>query len=134
MQCDGRAEPPGGRRLGALRTPTPTGTTTTTPDAAPRLSAASLTRRRFRVKQGTAFRFTVSESATITIRITRHKPRSLRGTLKRKVAQGPQRVAFSGRFGRKALAPGGYDATVTATDAAGNRSRAVLLHFTILRG
>ena len=93
----------------------------------------SVTRRRFRAKKGTAFRFTVSESATVTIRIARHKPRSVRGTLKRKVAKGPQRVAFSGRFGHKALAPGSYDATVRATDAAGNRSRAVLLRFTILR-
>ena len=93
----------------------------------------SLTRRRFRAKQGTAFRFTVSESATVTIRITRHKPPSLRGTLKRKVAKGPQRIAFSGRFGRKALAPGIYDARLTATDAAGHRSRAVVLRFTIIR-
>ena len=65
--------------------------------------------------------------------IKRHSRRSVRGTLKRKVAKGRQRVDFSGRFGRKPLAPGSYDASVTATDAAGNRSRAVLLHFTILR-
>lgn len=41
----------------------------------------SLTRCRLRVKQGTAFRFTVSESATVAIRITRHAPHSVRGTL-----------------------------------------------------
>ena len=117
----------------ASATPTPTPTATPTPDAAPRLSAVSLTRRRFRAKQGTAFRLTVSESATVTIRVTRHKPPSLRGTLKRKVAKGQQRITFSGRFGRKALAPGSYDARLTATDAAGHRSRAVVLRFTIIR-
>ncbi len=114
-------------------TPTPTPVGTTPDTAAPALSAVSLTRRRFRAKRGTTFRFTVSERATVTIRITRHKPRSVRGTLKRNVAKGPQRVAFSGRFGGKALAPGAYDVRVRATDAAGNRSRAVTLHFTILR-
>ena len=49
---------------------------------------------------------------------------------------GPDRtllVIGSAFRGRKALAPGIYDARVTATDAAGNRSRAVRLRFTILR-
>jgi hypothetical protein len=41
---------------------------------------------------------------------------------------------FSGRIGRRALAPGAYRAIVRATDAAGNRSAAATVRFTVLHG
>jgi hypothetical protein len=40
---------------------------------------------------------------------------------------------FSGRIGRRALAPGAYRALVRATDAAGNRSAAATVRFTVVR-
>jgi hypothetical protein len=40
---------------------------------------------------------------------------------------------FSGRSGRKALAPGAYKMTLTAVDASGNKSKALDLSFTIVR-
>jgi hypothetical protein len=40
---------------------------------------------------------------------------------------------LSGRVGRRALTPGAYRLEVTATDAAGNRSRPVTASFRIAR-
>ena len=54
------------------------------------------------------------------------------GTLTRALKAGPATIAFSGRFGRKALAPGTYTATLRAADAAGNRSKVVVLTFTVV--
>jgi hypothetical protein len=42
-------------------------------------------------------------------------------------------LKFSGRIGRRALRPGSYRATITATDAAGNKSRPKTLSFKIVR-
>jgi hypothetical protein len=49
--------------------------------------------------------------------------------------QGPGRVstAFSGRIGRRKLAPGGYRATIGATDAVGARARTRQVNFSIVR-
>ena len=41
---------------------------------------------------------------------------------------------FSGRIGRRALAPGSYRATLVARDAAGNASKAKRLGFRVVRG
>jgi hypothetical protein len=46
---------------------------------------------------------------------------------------GAQRVRFSGRLGSRALRPGLHRATVTATDPAGNRARAVQVTFRVVR-
>jgi hypothetical protein len=46
---------------------------------------------------------------------------------------GVNKFAFSGRLGRKALAPGGYRATLVARDGAGNDSAPKLASFTIVR-
>jgi hypothetical protein len=40
---------------------------------------------------------------------------------------------FSGRIGRKALAPGAYKMTLTGVDPAGTKSKALELRFTIVR-
>lgn len=160
-----------------------------TANAAPRISKASLLRKRFRVsakstarvavvtsataarigepnaaakkraaaKKGTAFRFTLSEAATVRIAIERRetgrkrggkcvKPtRALRsakrctrfvkaGALTRRdLAAGKRSVAFSGRIGRKALKPGSYRAVLTATDRGGKAGKPVRLAFRVAR-
>ena len=45
---------------------------------------------------------------------------------------GTQRLRFSGRFRSHALRAGPYRATLTATDLAGNRSRAIRLTFRVV--
>lgn len=44
------------------------------------------------------------------------------GTLRRASSSGRNTVAFSGRIGKRALTKGAYRVSVTATDAAGNRT------------
>ena len=99
---------------------------------APAVSRVSLTHRRFRVGHGTTLRLTLSERATVSIAIAHG--RTVRGTLVRK-SSGPGKVsvAFSGKIGKTALRPGDYTATITATDAAGNRSKTVRVKFTVVK-
>jgi hypothetical protein len=108
--------------------------------------------------KGTTFRFTLSVPAKLTISFThsvtglrsghkcvkpskrlrhahaRHCRRTVTvGTLTRaKEPKGSDAVAFSGRLGHKAFAPGSYTATLTAT-AAGVPSLPAKLSLTILR-
>jgi hypothetical protein len=109
------------------------------------------------VGRGTAFRFTLSKAGVVTIRIARarlgrrvgrrclaatrarrHRPSCTRligaGNLTRRLAAGRRSVPFSGRIGRRPLAPGRYRATLTARDAAGDVSRSQTLSFTIVAG
>jgi Domain of unknown function (DUF4394) len=123
-----------------------------------RLSA----RRRPRAKAGTTIRYRLSENAAVSFRIERTlagRSRRVRGrrrcvkptralvrararrckryrragTLSRQGRAGANRLAFSGRVGRRALRRGRYRLTLQATDAAGNRSRASRRNFTIVR-
>ncbi len=100
---------------------TPPGSDTT----APVLSGVSLSRTR-------VLRFSSSEAGALSIRIERVRPRRKVATLTRAIKQGPGRVALSGRIGTKRMKPGSYRLTLTARDAAGNRSKATLRTFTIL--
>jgi hypothetical protein len=108
-------------------------------------------------RRGTAFRYTLSERARVTIaidrllpgrrvgrrclaatRARRHRPRCTRalrrGTLVRTgVVAGRRSTPFSGRLGRRSLAPGRYRATLRATDAAGNVSRPATIRFRVVR-
>jgi glucose/arabinose dehydrogenase len=109
------------------------------------------------VARGTAFRFTLSEAGAVTIRLDRarlgrrvgrrclaatrargRRPGCTRliaaGSLSRDLAAGRRSVPFSGRIGRRALAPGFYRATITDRDGAGNASRQHVLPFTIVAG
>jgi len=110
-----------------------------------------------RAPVGTTFRFTSSEPATAVLQVARGtagrrkgascvKPtRKLRkakkctryvrvGALMRLAVPGPNSVPFTGRIGSKALKPGKYMLTVTATDLAGNMSaRAATGKFTVVR-
>jgi hypothetical protein len=56
----------------------------------------------------------------------------LTGTLTAKVAKGGAKVAFTGAFGRKALKPGRYRATLTVTDA-GLTSKPATATFAVVR-
>jgi virginiamycin B lyase len=105
------------------------------------------------VPSGTQLRFNLSEPARVAVKIERKlRGRRVRGrcrasartgkrctlwasagrSLTRQGLQGPNSIAFSGRLGRKALPTGPYRARLTATDAAGNRSRTVTLTFAIV--
>ena len=57
------------------------------------------------------------------------------GSIKQDVGltTGAKRLAFSGRIGKRALKRGRYRMAITATDAAGNRSKTRVLKFTIVR-
>lgn len=115
-------------------------------------SAAARARKH---RKGTAFRYTLSESATVKIVVaqvtsgrrrgktcvapTRRLRKARRctriltkGTLTRTSRKGVNSVAFSGRIGSRALRPGRYRATLTATDAARKASVPRTIAFTIV--
>jgi hypothetical protein len=102
--------------------------------AAPEISAASMRHKRFRVgRHATAFRFTLSAQASVTVTITRVGRRHRAGRLKRaSEPAGRDRIRFSGRVGRRALRPGRYRAVLRARNADG-RSSPVTLKFRIVR-
>ncbi len=97
--------------------------------------ASGVAARRKR-KQGTTFKYTLSEKATVKISIAlrRRGKLTLRGTLLRASHQGANAVFFSGRIRSKALKPGSYLATLTATDAAKNVSQTKSISFKIVKG
>ncbi len=145
-----------------LRDPDPVAPQTpVAPDTTPpRITKASLNRRKFAVarrasqrKRGTTVRFTLSEAARVELTVLRKvKGRRADGRCKQRAKQGrrctitrtvgnlPKRagrkgrnsVRFLGRLRGRALAPGAYILRLRATDAAGNRSRAVQLRFRVV--
>jgi hypothetical protein len=109
-----------------------------------------------KLRKGTTISYSLSEAAGVRFKIERTLPgrrsggrcrkptkrlskhrRCTRyrtaGTLRRSGAAGANRLAFSGRIGRRALKRGPYRLTVAATDAAGNASKAKRAKFRILR-
>jgi hypothetical protein len=113
---------------------------------APVVSGFTISPKRFRRESVASFRFRLSERATARILIERALPGRLLGrrcvqptrrlrrnrrctrflragtiTFRNRHA-GANRISFRGRVGRRALARGTYRATITANDAAGNRS------------
>lgn len=99
----------------------------------PRIAQLSLSRRSFRVKRagaprsgrGTVIRYVLSEQpATVKFTFARQKGKRYVavGSLTRRVTKLSNRLAFGGRLRSKALKPGRYRMSVSATDAAGNRS------------
>ena len=119
-------------------------------------SAATPTSARTRrsIPKGSVLTYSLSEPSTVTVviaqplpgrkvgksckaptRSNRRRRRCTRyvtvGTLTRRSLQGPNRVSFTGRIGRRALAPSSYRATLTAKDAAGNISKPSTASFTI---
>lgn len=107
-----------------------------------------------RTRAGTTIRFRLSEAARVTLAVDRlaagrrsgrrcvalrralaRAKRCVRtaraGALTRAAAAGASAVPFSGRIGRRALAPGRYRLTASAVDADGDRARAVSATFTV---
>jgi uncharacterized repeat protein (TIGR01451 family) len=106
---------------------------------------------------GTTFEYSLSEPARVVFTIERasrgrrvgsscrkptrsnrtRKPCTRYGLLGRfaqNSAAGPSKRAWAGKIGRKRTSPGNYRATLTATDGAGNVSRAKRLAFRVVRG
>jgi hypothetical protein len=109
-----------------------------------------------RVRVGTTIRFRLSERARVRLpveraragrrvgrscrtptRALRRKRRCTRyvrrGVIVRTGRAGANRVAFSGRLGKRALPPGAYRLVAQATDAAGKRSARRTVRFTVQR-
>jgi Ca2+-binding RTX toxin-like protein len=95
------------------------------------------------VRRGSAFAYRLSEAASVTIKVQRcgkgstarrcKRPKT-RMTLKRKGKGGANRVVFTGRTRKTKLRPGRHRAVVTATDAAGNKTRrSAVVAFAIVR-
>ena len=109
-------------------------------EPAPAVTRFSMTKARFRAKRGSAFRFRLSRDATVRIAVSRvltgrggKRRYAVKGTLVRRHRRaGANTVAFSGRFGKRALAAGRYRATVTATGTNGRRSAARHTFFRII--
>ena len=123
----------------------------------PKLSRASMLRKRFKIGARSAFRFSLSEVATVEIALARSesgrrlkgrcrpatrklrkRPRCTRhvaaGSLvKINMAPGAHRIRFAGKLRGHALRAGTYRATVRATDPSGNRSRVAVLSFKLTR-
>lgn len=110
-----------------------------------------------RAPRGTTLHYTLSEAATVRILISRvvsgrrrdgtcrassralrRAPRCRRmravGTLTRRGHSGHNATSFSGRLGRRSLAPGRYQAQVSATDASGTKAQPRTVSFTIVAG
>ncbi len=110
---------------------------------------------RRRARRGTTFRFKLSKPGRVAIvidrrvsgrragakcvRQTRRNRRAKRcmravrmGTLTRTGVLGSNRVAFSGRVGRRPLRPGSYRARARATDAAGSVSLPASVRFSVV--
>ncbi|MEA2408872.1 MAG: hypothetical protein QOE69_2991 [Thermoleophilaceae bacterium] len=94
-----------------------------------------MTHRRFRPhRRATRFKFGLSEAANVRITIRRRGARQVRVLVRKgRRSAGANTIAFSGRIRGRALRPGRYVAVLTATDAAGNRSRKRAVRFTVLR-
>jgi hypothetical protein len=86
------------------------------------------------VARGTTLGYVLSEPATVMIKIQRAGGGRTVGRLRRSAVKGVNVIRFSGRIGRRALAPGRYRAVVTATDATGNRSAPRRLSFRVVKG
>ena len=139
LQAAGEPDGPAGHR----RRAEPQGGGAT---SAPVLDRLALTRKRFRVgsattarvarlHRGTVVRFALDRDAQVTLTFRRRVDGRWvrRGTLRRTGRAGANRVAFSGRIGRKALRPDRYRMVARARDDAGRTSASQQAGFRILR-
>jgi DNA-binding beta-propeller fold protein YncE len=105
----------------------------------PTVSGFKLAPSKFKARGGSHLRFALSEvaSAKVTIAAAPRGKASKRFVPKGKLSfaslrAGANSIAFKGRVGGRRLAPGRYRAQITATDAAGNRSKPASAGFTVL--
>jgi len=126
---------------------------------APKLSKVAFAPRTFRAAKGSALRLTLTEAATVAIKVERLSRGRLSGRTCRKetaklrrrhakpctrgtkvtivkatgMKAGAGRAKFSGKVRKRTLKPGSYRATLVATDAAGNASKPVATKFFVKR-
>jgi hypothetical protein len=99
-----------------------------------------IAQRRRPPPRGSTLRYTLSKAAAVTIVIDRRvrvgrRFRYVRaGTLTRRSRVAANRVRFTGRIGLRALLPGLYRATLTATDSQRRRSPLRRASFRIVAG
>jgi hypothetical protein len=126
-------------------------------DARGRPEAAVTAKVKHKPRKGTTFSYSLTEPGRAVFSVERVLPgrrvgracrpasranrmrrKCIRYALAARFAQpgvaGGNRKRFSGRIGRRRLAPGSYRVTIVAKDAAGNRSKAVRATFTVVRG
>jgi DNA-binding beta-propeller fold protein YncE len=98
-----------------------------------RVGAAATPLAARRAPVGTTFRYALSVPAAVSVAIQRSRGRRWvrAGALQRVGRLAANRLRFSGRIGRRKLAPGRYRAVFTATDAGGNRSSGARVSFRV---
>jgi DNA-binding beta-propeller fold protein YncE len=128
--------------------PTAAASATARDRTAPRLRGVSLRPRRVRaprsgatiaaVASGATLRYALSERGVLTIAIEhadrRGRYRALVGQVRRTTAAGAHRLTFRARLRGRALRAGRYRLVLRAADAAGNRSAARRVAFTVTTG
>ena len=127
--------------LPAAPAPPAPGAPPVTPDTtAPALSGvkvAKAIRRSGGATPPVTIRLRLSEAATLRLTFQRRRGKryvAVKGAVALPLAAGAQRVRFAGRISRaQRLALGDYRITLTATDAAGNRSKAARALFRLTR-
>jgi CSLREA domain-containing protein len=98
---------------------------------APVILSASVKPKKFRRRRGTTFRYKLSEAAKVAFTIQRKKgKRYVKAT---RFSKASKAGANKRKFQTRKLKPGRYRATLVATDAAGNHSKAKRLTFRIKR-
>jgi hypothetical protein len=107
---------------------TPKGTTFTFRLSAGAVSKITIARRLPGVRKGGRC---VAPRKGARRRCTRYKP--VGSLTRRRTKAGANKVPFTGRLGKKALATGTYRATLVATDAAGHHSQARTATFVVVR-
>ena len=134
------ADAPRGAPAAANRTPQAVGDR-----SAPAVTGVALRPSRFGVagprkarrgRRGTTIGYSLSEPATVTVSFQRRGAKRrwvAAGSLRQAGRRGRNRVAFSGRVGRRTLRPGRYRLAITAVDGAGNRSTTPHKTFRIVR-
>jgi hypothetical protein len=104
----------------------------------PRITGLRSARARFRIgaRKGTTFTLNVDERSTLVLSFMGkvHGRRVTVPAVLIRTRRGPGvvSIAFSGRVGGAGLKPGSYVASVTAIDAAGNRSRPATVSFKVV--
>lgn len=113
-------------------------------NVAPKIEAASLTSQRFRARKpkkakggppvGAKLKVTLSEPATLSIKIERGKrrPRKSLGTPIKILPQGQNTIPVGGRLLGTKLTPGRYHLTLTAKDSGGLSSAPKTLSFSLV--
>jgi hypothetical protein len=145
--------PPAGPPPGGTGNPPPAGGGAGKDVTAPALSAVKLKSARVKAGAGLSLAVRLTEAATVTIRFERLVPGHRRGkrcsatarrgarctivkaagSITRTARAGAGALALGSRVGGRKLAPGTYRLTVTARDAAGNRSKPAVAKLVVTR-